>query len=120
MGGWYNARGLYRADELGGLPCERFCDAVAAEGWPCSSGANHPLHLHPIFHDADIFNQGKPTMLSFGQRDVRQGPGSLPVAESIRDIAMSVPWFKRDIPDVIAQHAAAFRKVIEHADELQG
>ena len=64
-----------------------------------------------MFHEADIFNQGKPTMIAFGQRDVRQARGSLPVAESVASSTFSVPWFKHDRPDVIAQYAEAFRKV---------
>ncbi len=118
MGGSYSARGLYRSEELGGLPCAKFCEAVQAEGVSCSPGANFPLHLHPVFQKADIFNMGKPTMVSFGQRDVRQGPGSLPVVESIRDIAFRVPWFKHDRVEIIEEYAAAYRKVAEHADEL--
>jgi dTDP-4-amino-4,6-dideoxygalactose transaminase len=119
MGGWYNPRGLYRAEELGGLACEKFCAAVKAEGvGRCAPGANFPLHIHPLFHTADLFNMGRPTMISFGQRDVRQGPGSLPVAESIAEIAFGVPWFKHDRPGIIEQHAAAFRKVVERASEL--
>jgi dTDP-4-amino-4,6-dideoxygalactose transaminase len=119
MGGWYAARGLYRAEELGGLPCARFCEAVSAEGAGTGAGANSPLHLHPVFHTADIFRMGKPTMISFGQRDVRQGKGTLPVAESIAQIAYGIPWFKRDRPAVIKPYAAAFRKVAEHAGELR-
>jgi len=119
MGGWYAARGLYRAGELGGLPCARFCEAVRAEGAAmCNPGANNPLHLHPVYHDADIFNQGQPTMIAFGQRDVRQGPGSLPVAESIHAISYSIPWFKHDRPAIIKAYAQAYRKVAEHADQL--
>ena len=119
MAGWYAARGLYRAEELGGLPCEKFCEAVRAEGvTACSPGANRPLHLHPIFHDADIFNMGKPTMISFGQRDVRQGPGSLDVTERIPELVYTVPWFKQYGEDAIQECAAAYRKVAEHADEL--
>jgi len=57
-------------------------------------------------------------MVSFGQRDVRQGPGTLPVAERIEEIAFSVPWFKHDRPEVIAAYAAAYRKVAERAGEL--
>ncbi len=114
MGGWYNARGLYRAEELGGVSCERFCEAVRAEGVAaCISGANFPLHTHPLFHEADIFHQGTPTVIAFGQRDVRQGAGSLPVSESIREIAFSVPWFKHDRPEVIEQFASVFRKTAE-------
>jgi len=119
MGGWYNARGLYRAEELGGLPCAKFCEAVCAEGVPgCFPGANKPLHLHPVFHTADLFRMGRPTMISFGQRDVRQGPGTLPVAERIEEIAFGIPWFKHDRPEFIEEYAAAYRKVAEHAAEL--
>jgi len=119
MAGWYSARGLYRAEELGGLPCARFCEAVRAEGVEaCHPGANFPLHLHPLFHTADLFNMGSPTMVSFGQRDVRQGPGSLPVAERIAEICFGIPWFKHDDAAIIGQYAAAYKKVAEHADEL--
>jgi dTDP-4-amino-4,6-dideoxygalactose transaminase len=120
MGGWYAARGLYRAGELGGLSCEKFCAAVRAEGFGgCTPGVNMPLHLHAVYHEADLFNMGRPTMISFGQRDVRQGPGTLPVAESIRDICYSIPWFKHDRPAVIKAHAQVYRKVAEHADEIR-
>jgi perosamine synthetase len=119
MGPWYFPRGLYRADELGGLPIERFCEAVRAEGVPgCTPGANAPLHTHPVFHQADIFRQGRPTALAFGQRDVRQGPGSLPVTEAVPRTVFGVPWFKHDRPDAIEPYAAAFRKVAEHAEDL--
>ncbi|OPZ24722.1 MAG: L-glutamine:2-deoxy-scyllo-inosose aminotransferase [Lentisphaerae bacterium ADurb.BinA184] len=120
MGGWYAPRGLYRAGELGGLPCSRFCEAIRAEGFAgCWPGGNAPLHLHPMFHTADIFRMGQPTMLSFGQRDVRQGPGTLPVSESIGEIAFGVPWFKHDRPAAIREYAEAFRKVAESADQLR-
>ena len=118
MGGWYAAKGLYRAEELGGLSCAKFAEAVNAEGAGCSAGANFVLHLHEVFHSADIFNMGKPTMISFGQRDVRQGKGSLPVAESIGEITFSIPWFKHYRPEVIDQYVACFRKVAENADQL--
>ena len=120
MGGWYFAHGLYRGEELGGLSCARFCEAVRAEGVTnCFPGANRPLHLHPLFHTADLFRMGRPTMISFGQRDVRQGPGTLPVSERIEELAFSVPWFKHNRPEVIAEYAAAYRKVAEHAAELR-
>lgn len=119
MGGWYVARGLYRAEELDGLPCGKFCEAVRAEGaGACSPGQNFALHLHPVFQQADLFRMGRPTMVSFGQRDVRQGEGSLPVSESIAEIAYGVPWFKKDRPEIIEQHADAFRKVAENADQV--
>jgi len=45
MGGWYAAKGLYRAEELGGVSCEDFCRAVRAEGVPaCAPGGHSALH----------------------------------------------------------------------------
>jgi len=118
MGGWYAPHGLYEADELGGLPIEKFCEAVTAEGAGTSPGANFPLHLHPVFHEADIYGHGKPTIIANADRDLRQPEGSLPVTESMPRRCFWIPWFKHCRPDVIAEHAAAFRKVAEHADEL--
>ena len=120
MGGWYAARGLYRGDELGGLSCARFCEAVRAEGVPgCGPGANGCLHTHAVFQSADTFGMGKPTVIAFGQRDVRQKEGSLPVCERIHEIAFAIPWFKHDRPEIIAQYAAAYRKVAEQAEALR-
>ncbi len=119
MGGWYFPRGLYYAEELNNLPIEIFCKAIRIEGFSaCYPGANAPLHIHPVFHTADIFRMGKPTMISFGQRDVRQGSGSLPVSESISKIAFSVPWFKKYVPDIIERYALAFKKVCTNAELL--
>jgi hypothetical protein len=72
-----------------------------------------------MFHEADIFRQGKPTMIAFGQRDVRQGAGSLPVCESVAQTVFSVPWFKHDRPELIEQYAQAFRKVASQASRLR-
>ncbi len=119
MGGWYFPRGLYRAEELGGLPAQKFREAVQAEGVArCGVLSNFPLHTHAVFHEADIFHHGRPTAIAFGQRDVRQGPGTLNVSEKIMDISFGVPWFKHDRPEEIARYAAAYRKVVEHAAEL--
>jgi dTDP-4-amino-4,6-dideoxygalactose transaminase len=119
IGGGYSSRGLYYAEELGGLPCDKFCAAVQAEGVTmCNAGANTALHVHAMFHSADVLHQGKPTMVAFGQRDVRQGEGSLPVSESIAEIAFGIPWFKHDRPEQIEQYANAYRKVALQAEKL--
>lgn len=118
MGGWYASRGLYRAEELGGLPLTKFAEAVRAEGSLCNPGANLPLHVHPMLHQADIYGDGGPTQAVTGPRDVRQGEGTLPVAESIFEIACQVPNFKHFDAAIIEEHAAAYRKVAENADQL--
>ena len=119
MGGWYAAHVAYDPAAFGGAPVARFCEAVAAEGvLGVNPGANMPLHTHPLFHTADIFGQGKPTMVAFGQRDVRQGPGSLPATERANETTFSLPWFKRLVPEVMDQYIAAFRKVADNAAVL--
>ena len=118
MGGWYAPHGLYRSEELNGLSIHRFCEAVRAEGANTSPGANLPLHLHPLLTEADIYGHGRPTRVAHSTRDVRQGPGSLPVTERMPEMCYWIPWFKHYRPAVIEEHAAAFRKVAEHADEL--
>lgn len=117
-GGWYAAHGVYVPEELGGLHVSKFCEAVRAEGCATSPGANFPLHTHPLFQEADIYGHGKPTIIANSDRDLRQPAGSLPVTESVPERCYSTPWFKHFRPQIIEQHAAAFRKVAEHAGEI--
>ena len=118
MGGWYAARGLYRAEELKGLPVQRFAEAIQAEGSIGGKTGRRSLHLHPVFNDVDIYGDGKPTRIAFTDRDVRQHMGSMPVADHFEDRCISIPWFKHYRPEVIEQHAAAWRKVALNADQL--
>jgi len=119
-GGWYAPHGLYRSGELGGLSITRFCEAVSAEGAPCSPGCNKALHLHPVFNTLDIYKQGKPTRIANlpDGVDVRQPPGSLPVAEGIQSRTFYIPWFKLYRPQLIEEYATAFRKVAENYEAL--
>ncbi|MBN1352015.1 DegT/DnrJ/EryC1/StrS family aminotransferase [candidate division KSB1 bacterium] len=118
MGGWYAARGIYLPEELGGLSIHRFVEAVRAEGTECSPGANKPLHLHPLLNTCDIYGHGKPTRIANSTRDLRQPYGSLPISEKIGTLTYSIPWFKKYLPDIIEQHAHAYRKVAENYKEL--
>lgn len=119
MGGWYNPLGIYVPQELGGLPLGKFVDAVVAEGGRTCRGGNFPLHLHPVFNEADVYNDGKPTRIAFSDRDVRQPKGSLPVSERINNTLFGIPYFKHDRPEIIEQYAAAYRKVALQADKLR-
>lgn len=119
MAGWYGYHGIYHSAALGGLSVTRFCEAVRAEGiptvWP---GCNKALHTHPVFNEADIYQQGRPTRIANSDRDLRQLRGSLPVAERIGNEVFFIPWFTRYRPELICEYAEAFRKVAEHAGEL--
>ena len=119
MGGWYAAHGIYKPEELGGLSVSRFVQAVRAEGVAdCRPGANRPLHLHPLLNTVDVYGHGKPTRLAHSDRDLRQPAGSLPVTERMGTRLYSIPWFKHYRPEIVAEHAAAFRKVAENYREL--
>jgi dTDP-4-amino-4,6-dideoxygalactose transaminase len=118
MGGWYAAHGLYRPEEIGGLSVTRFSEAVRAEGSECTPGANIPLHLHPVLNTADVYGHGKPTRIANANRDLRQPAGSLPITEGIPARTYSIPWFKHYRPEIIEQHANAFRKAAMNYREL--
>ena len=119
MGGWYAARGHYRAEELGGLSITRFCEAVRAEGvGECGPGCNRPLHQHPLLKEADVYGHGKPTRIANSDRDVRGFDLLLPVSEGVAAKVFSIPWFKHYRPEEIKEYANAFRKVSENYREL--
>ena len=117
-GGWYACKCHYDPARMKGVPAAKFCEAVRAEGCDIYAGANRPMHVHEIFHSLDFFRQGKPTMLAFGQRDVRQGAGSLPKTERVAETVISMPWFKHFDRAAIDLHVAAVAKVAGHLDEL--
>jgi dTDP-4-amino-4,6-dideoxygalactose transaminase len=118
-GGWYCALGRYISEELEGLSISRFCEALRAEGvgW-AHPGANKPLHLHPLFHNVDVYRHGKPTRIVFSDRDVREKIGTLPNAEAMAKKVFAVPWFKHYWPERIQEYANAFKKVIENYKQL--
>jgi dTDP-4-amino-4,6-dideoxygalactose transaminase len=118
MAGWYAPHGLYHPAKLGGLSITRFAEAVRAEGSSCSPGLNKPLHTHELFNTADVYGHDRPTRIAFSDRDLRQPVGTLPISEQIGHTTYSIPWFKHYRPEIIEQHANAFRKVAQHYEEL--
>jgi hypothetical protein len=43
---------------------------------------------------------------------------SLPVAEGIMQRVFEVPWFKHDRPEIVAEHAEAYKKVVAGHEAL--
>jgi len=118
MAGWYAPHGLYKPAELGGLSVTRFAEAVRAEGSVCWPGINKPLHIHPLLTEADVYGHDRPTRIAHAHRDLIREQGALPVSETIGAMTYSIPWFKHYRPEIIEEHANAFRKAAEHASEL--
>jgi len=117
-GGWYFPLGLYRPEELGGLSVTRFCEALQAEGVPSLPGCNKALHLHPVFNTIDIYNEGKPTIISKSKRDVRKLRGNLVISEGIQGKVFTIPLFYKYEKSVIEEYASVFKKVINNYKEL--
>jgi len=118
MGGWYAPKGLYDSEALGGLSVTRFCEAVTAEGFGCSPGANAPLHTHSLFQTCDVYGHGKPTRIANSNRDVRELDESLAPSEEIGAMTYSIPWFKKYDKQLIEEYANAFKKVALNYKEL--
>jgi perosamine synthetase len=119
-GGWYYPHFKYNAEELEGLSLSRFSKAVRAEDSVCNPGCNKPLHLHPLFMKMDVYGHGRPTRIANLNEDIRieQYIEKLPVAESINLHVFEVPWFKRYIPEIIEEHADAYKKVVNNYKAL--
>ncbi|MEV0083701.1 DegT/DnrJ/EryC1/StrS family aminotransferase [Saccharopolyspora sp. NPDC050642] len=118
MGGWYNPHAIYHADELSGLSAARYVEAVRAEGYQAWTRKciKDPLHPHPLFHTADVYRDGVPTVIAHAARDTRLGADDLPNAMAAR--AFTVPPFRSFRPDVIERYAEIFRKVSRNHAEL--
>ena len=118
-GAWYSTGCHYNPEELDNLPLDKFIKAMTAENLPVGPLCNFPLHLHPVFTEADLFNMGKPTALAFGQRDVRQGKGALPVSENAINRVFRFPRFvSMDYKANIDSFVATIKKVIDNRGEL--
>ncbi len=119
-GGWYYPHFKYVAKELEGLSMSRFSEAVRAEGSICNPGCNKPLHLHPLFTKMDVYGHGRPTRIAGldESANVDKYIEKLPVSESINLCVFEVPWFKHYLPEIIEEHADAYKKVIRNYKAL--
>ncbi len=119
MAGWYCPQAMYAAEELGGLPLNKYLEAVEAEtGFHGESGANFPLHTHPYFQTFDLYRIGKPTRILFTDRDVRELDKALAPSENIP--CFSIPWFVKYLPEEIERYANGYKKVSAHWRDLLG
>ena len=119
-GGWYYPHFRYITEEMDGLSLLRFAQAIRAEGSICNPGCNKPLHLHPLFTKQDVYGHGRPTRIAFldSSATIDRYVQKLPVAEGITRRVFEIPWFKHYEPDIIEEHAQAYKKVVENHKAL--
>jgi len=119
-GGWYLPLFKYAPEELGGLSLRRFSQAVQAEGSVCRPGCNKPLHTHPLFTSMDVYGHGRPTRIANLDKSVTIDSyiQSLPISEQIAHHVFAVPWFKHYRPEIIEEHANAYKKAANNYQPL--
>lgn len=111
---YYTYKPSYVPDDLGGLPIERFIEAVRAEGVP----VDH--YDQPALHTLDVFGAAEPPLIShgvFGKRRV-YAPGDFPATESYVANLLSLPAYTDDVRPALDEFITAFGKVATHADQL--
>lgn len=113
---WYGMPLTYVPDELGGLPIERFYDALRAEGCHAMDrpGSTCPLNQLPLFRYPEPVLPHYPY---FGRLSYRYG--QFPVAEQVHRHTLKLPvWHREDDMPLVESYIDAFRKVIDHHHEL--
>jgi dTDP-4-amino-4,6-dideoxygalactose transaminase len=105
----------YADEELGGLPKEKFIEALQAEGVSVSSSApGGSNHLSAIFQERDHTAFTRPEV----KREVTYQKGDLPNSENPRKDLMTIPAFLGENKALLDQYIEAFRKVVINAGEL--
>jgi len=111
-------RFLYRSEELGGLPVERFCEALNAEGVPM-----RPFH-RGLEHMRAIFTKDLPGLWGEGHAGPgnvplpRYAAGDYPVSEGLSGHVTSMYGWIECADGLIAQLAEGIRKVADGYKKL--
>jgi dTDP-4-amino-4,6-dideoxygalactose transaminase len=115
------ARLRYDAAEFGGLPVDRFVEALRAEGARVSGGTQlrhrGGLHTQPLFLERAHWAFQHPANAESVAR-ARYGVGALPVTDNPPRDRISLPNFPRPTPELLEQHVDAFHKVARNAARL--
>ncbi|MFK0249723.1 DegT/DnrJ/EryC1/StrS family aminotransferase [Amycolatopsis azurea] len=118
LAAWYGYPIIYNAEELDGLPIEKFFEALHAEGLVevDRPGSTCPLNLLPLFQDPRPLFPHHPYV-----EQIRYGAGQFPVAERLHANTLKLPVWHRERDISLAQkYAAGFRKVVGLHHELKG
>ncbi|MFJ2951507.1 DegT/DnrJ/EryC1/StrS family aminotransferase [Streptomyces sp. NPDC087226] len=112
---WYALTAAYRPDQLGGLPIDRFHQAIAAEGATEFDlpGSTRPLNQLPLYQHPSHLIPGYPDTRS------RYREGDFPIAEKAHTHTIKLPvWHREQDLKLAEQYVSAARKVSEHHKEL--
>ncbi|MFF6780663.1 aminotransferase class I/II-fold pyridoxal phosphate-dependent enzyme [Streptomyces sp. NPDC012510] len=116
-GGWYGYKALYDADELGGLPLDRFIAALQAEGLAVDRPSNRPLHRLNMFTSRHL----EPSYYRPGVDRPLYQQGELPGAEAYYEACLSfpAPYLHEPCDDLLDQYAQGVLKVVKNCGTLR-
>ena len=108
---------LYHPEALGGLPVERFLEALKAEGVDMAHRQYELFHLTAhLTKGFDLQNNGQGPLCGRGFAPL--APGVLPVSEEVHGRILGMPTFIRENPGCSDGVVAAFRKVVHNHRQL--
>lgn len=111
---WYGLILRYQGEELGGLPIERFHEALLAEGCYEADrpGSTCPLNLLPLFQEPG-------PLLPEYEDTFSYAPGDFPRAETFHQGILKLPvWHREEDLPLMDAYIKAFRKVTQSHREL--
>lgn len=112
---------LYESSQLGGLPVDRFVEALKAEGAQVEGGTSMRhrggLHVQPVFTDLKHWAFKHPANAE-SVRNVEYGEGQLPVTDDPPKDRIDLPLLPRPTQELLDQYIEAFRKVAVNAASL--
>lgn len=116
-GGWYGYKALYDPAELGGLPLDRFVEALQAEGLAVDRPSNRPLHRLKMFTGHAL----EPSYYRPGAERPLYRAGELPGAEAYYAACLSfpAPYLHEPCDDLLDQYAEGILKVVKNSGDLR-
>lgn len=112
-------RFLYDAEALGGLPREKYCEALQAEGVPINrKGYRDMEHLRAIYTQdmPGLWGEGHPGPANMPL--LRYQEGDYPIAESLNPKLAGITGWIEAADGLIEQVAESIKKVADHHKEL--
>jgi len=120
MGAWYGFRAQYFAEQLNGVPKERFIEALRAEGVPVFPERYWLVHLIPALREQKVFPKDCPFKCPYVECKVRYKEGDLPITEAVYKRLIGFPTFQgKDYRYLIDKVMDAVWKVIRNIDVLE-
>ena len=106
--------GMSYDEEKIGLPRNLFCDALKAEGIPCSAGYVQPLYLSPLYLEKRAF------AFKHYEGNVKYAKGICPVAELLYEKELVITMICRPPAtiDDMKDFVSAIHKIIDNKNEF--